>query len=395
MSANKAIATVLFMLAVFGSLISQTPSILASHHDAVLKLLWILPFGFIFLTSPQNYLSNKLMPFYAFIFGMTLFCFACQMATGRKYFTEDLYFIAISLMITMASYGFWLHYGSRKMLTAISLIMLVCGLFLAFEFYTWFLRGRSLMESTYAYDEKNSISSVLMCCAVFTFLFYTPGKKILYWGSRFVAALLLVIMTMTKSRATILSALFILAYFAFKAKSKKLRLGIIAITLIAVAYIALNANIADILINGIILAGRDASDINSLSSNRLVLFTYAIELIPQHPFIGSGDYYVDCMPLNFLTQYGIIGLAMVLAFLFSAYRSIIKARRSTTDNRVCMATFVLFIAFLINSLLEARAPFGPGVKCFTLWMMFGFALAVWQNEVLSEPSGQQLLKEEA
>lgn len=251
------------------------------------------------------------------------------------------------------------------------------------------------MESTYAYDEKNSLATILLFCGFMPFLFYTPTNKLFFWGSRVLASIVFFVMILARSRATLLSGLFILAYFVFKAKSKKLRIGLIAAILLAVAYIALHANIYDLFINGIVLGGRDATDINSLSSNRLVLFTYALELIPQHPLFGYGNYYVDCMPLNFLTQYGIIGLAMVLAFLFSVYKSIVKARRSTTDNRVCVATFVLFIAVLVNSLLEARPPFGPGVKCFPLWMLFGFTLAIWQNETLAEPADQQTINEGA
>ena len=46
-----------------------------------------------------------------------------------------------------------------------------------------------------------------------------------------------------------------------------------------------------------------------------------------------------------------------------------------SKKTVRMAAYVLYMSFLINALFEAYPPFGPGVKCFILWMVYGFALA--------------------
>ena len=129
--------------------------------------------------------------------------------------------------------------------------------------------------------------------------------------------------------------------------------------------------------NGIILGGRDATDINSLSSNRVILFAIALQRIPQHPWLGSGDYYVDCMPLNMLTQYGVWGLTIVFIFLYYIFKTLLKSR---PIHPITTIAYIIFMAFIINALFEARPPFGPGVKCFFVWLLLGISLAISQRQ---------------
>lgn len=178
---------------------------------------------------------------------------------------------------------------------------------------------------------------------------------------------------MLRSRATLVSAFFLLYYFIFRKSNKKIRRWAIILSIITIAFILLNGDIYNTIINGVILGGRDATDVNSLSSNRVILFAIALQLIPQHPWIGSGDYYVDCLPLNLLTEFGLIGLFMFTTFILHLF---IYTKQKRNINKLTSATYAIYISFLLNGLFEAYPPFGPGVKCFTLWMLLGFALAI-------------------
>lgn len=374
--ANRYIATSLLLLAIFCSLFSQLPSVLDAGVDGPLKVMWVLPFAYMLLTAPQAFLSNRLMPFYAFTFVLTLYSFACQMATGQQYFTNDLYNIAISLVMTMTSYNYWLHHGTRSIMQLICVVMLGVSLLVSVELWRDFLSTSDIMSGEYAYGEKNSVGQIFLCTAFMVFGFFTPKNKTTYWGCRALAAVLVVVMFMLRSRATLLSAAYIVAFFVFRSDNKRLKLWIVSLALLAVGYLLISASAYDIIVNGIILGGRDATDMNDLSSNRLVLFAMALQLIPQHPWIGSGDYYVDCMPLNILTEYGVFGLAIVLTFCLYLFRS---TRRSIHTDKICMSAYIIYMSFMVNAMLEARPPFGPGVKCFTLWMLYGFALAVMEK----------------
>lgn len=380
---NKHIAVVLFLLTVSLSLLSQLPVMLDSGASNILKLVWILPFCFLLLTSPQLFLSNKMQPFYIFVFAMVLYCFACHMATGNTYFGPDINNFAISLLVTLVSYIFWKQYGSPSVMQGICIVMLICGILLSFQIYFDYLRDADIMSNTYAYENKNSIAQILLCCATTILMFYRPKDKRITIISYILVALMLIVMIMTKSRATLVSALYIVYYFTFKYLNRKTRIIIIAISTLALAYITLNADIYKVIMEGIVMGGRDASDINSLSSNRILLFGIALKLIPQHPWIGSGDYYVDCMPLNILTEFGIIGLTVVVLFLLHLYRQLNKQRK---NDKIRTTAYVLFIAFLLNALFEAQPPFGPGMKCFILWMFVGFSFAKTNNIKLNEAS---------
>ena len=368
---NRYIATALFFMAILCSLVSQAPIILESGNDKILKMIWVLPFVYALFSTPHNLLNNRLMPYYGFYLLFFLYCFSCQMFTGGHYFTQDLYNMAICLMITIVSYCYWLHNSSQYALQTICAISLVCGVFLSLDVYVNYLAGANIMSASYAYDEKNSLGQILLCIIFISILFFKPKDKRILWASRLCMLFMLLVMILLKSRATFVSALYILYYATLRKGNKKLKIAILTIGLLLCVFLLANANAYDVIVNGIVFGGRNSSDLNSLTSNRVILFAIALKLIPQHPWVGAGEYYVDCLPLNLLTEYGIIGLTIVITFLFYLFHSL----NTKVKTPLRMAAYVLYMSCLINALFEAYPPFGPGVKCFILWMVYGFALA--------------------
>lgn len=78
------------------------------------------------------------------------------------------------------------------------------------------------------------------------------------------------------------------------------------------------------------------------------------------------------MPIIMLFQYGIVGGLMIFSFLiYIGYYVTLRIDRNSYN----LIAFLLFWSFMLNSLFEAQPPFGPGVKCFLLWVFIGFALA--------------------
>lgn len=369
---NKKIAVILFLATIMLSLLSQLPAVLDSGADKIFKLVWILPFGFLLATSPHLFISNKLLPFYLFVFTITLYCFACQMATGNLYLGSDINNIAICLLVTIVSYIFWQQYGNDSIIKGLCIIMIVGGALLALQVYSGYLRDADITSNSYAYDAKNSVAQILLCCGFIILLLFSPNNKNIFIAGRIIAISILVVMVMTRSRATLLSAFYIVYYYTFRYGNKKLKTGIIILAILAVVLILLYPNIYDVIVQGILFGGRDSSDVNSLSSGRIFFFALALQKIPQSPWIGSGDYYVDCMPLNIMTEFGIIGLVMVLSFIAYIFAYLKKKQKK---DKIHNAAYVLFISFLVNSIFEAQPPFGPGMKCFILWMFIGFSLA--------------------
>lgn len=369
---NNIIGCTIFLLTIFVSLISQMPSLLDSGASNLLKLIWALPFLYLLLVAPQTYLSGKLFPFYLFVFTIESYCLICQLLTGNTYFGPDNFNFAISLLVTAISYSFWMHYGGNKILQIICGIMLLGGLMIAIQLYFNYLSQSDITNKTYAYGDKNSAGQILLSCAYLTFLFFNPQNKVFYWGSRGIAVILIIIMIMLRSRATLVSAAIMLGYYILTSNNKKLKWGLIILLVLGCGYIAINSNASEIIVQGILMGGRDASDVDSLSSGRILMFSIALQLIPQHPWVGCGKYYVDCLPLNILTEFGIIGLTILLGFLTLLF---ITLRKEQNSSKIHQGAYVMYLSFLANALFEAQPPFGPGMKCFALWMLVGFALS--------------------
>lgn len=365
-------AKALYLLAVLCSMISQIPAVLDSGGDQYLKAVWVLPFLYLLLSNPRSYLKNELLFFYFFVFIFAYYCFVCDMFTDGKYFTEDLYNTAVSLLMTTVSFNFWKNHSSNGVLQAICLIFAVSGTILAINVYINFLQGASVTSATYAFSDKNSVAQILLCCVTFVLIFSQSSTRLMLWVNRFLALIMLFILILLRSRATFVSGLVIIGYYIFKSGNKRARYWFFIILSLVVMYIASNTSASDIIYNGIIMGGRDASDVNDVSSGRVFLVMIAIAQIPEHLWVGIGDYYVDCMPINILLQYGVVGVIIVFTFLFYLFR-ILKKHHKT--GKICSTAYIIYLSFLVNALFEARPPFGPGVRSFTLWMLVGFALA--------------------
>jgi hypothetical protein len=146
----------------------------------------------------------------------------------------------------------------------------------------------------------------------------------------------------------------------------------IGASLFAVIYILLSPTAYNIIVNGIIFGSRDIHDLDDLSSGRVGLVSEAMNSITEHPWIGIGNYYLDCMPIAMVLQFGIVGATMVFIYIGRIWYEIHKLDKGI-DLHLC--TYLIFIPMILNSLFEAQPPFGPGMKCFLLWMMLGFSMA--------------------
>lgn len=365
-------AKALYLFALFCSAISQMPTILDSGMSMLLNATWILPLVYMVITSPRSFFNNKLLPFYLFVFGFTYFAFICQSLTGNTYFSGDVYNFYIALLVTIVSFAFWERHGDEKMLQLIPVTLMVATIPVALEICTEFLLGADLMSATYAYMEKNSAAHLMLNTAFISMTLFRPRHKVLKWGNIGCIAVLLIVMLMLRSRATIVSALYIIAYFVLASGNKKVKIYFFLAVLLVMGVLVVNSDLSEVLVKGILLGGRESNDMNDLSSNRIILMLIALPNIPKHPWIGVGDYYIDCMPFAMQLQYGVIGLTIVFSFLFCVFKSL---RRQKGLSVMHTTAYLLFMALMVNSIFEARSPFGPGAKTNIMWVFYAIVLA--------------------
>lgn len=363
-------------MAVICSMISQTPDIIQMKADTYFKVMWVFPLLYLIVVRFRSVISLRLAFFYFFTIVFGLYCCFMQLSTNIDYLSSeegsDIMNICISLMITVVSYAYWENYGSPRKLRWLVVFLFICGVYLAYAVYTQFLVKSDISAVEYAFSEKNSMGQILVNVLVFGIACFIPKYKPSRVAYIVAGIFMLTIVFMMKSRATLCGVFFVIGYYIFMFKNAKIRILMFLLAAAALVYLWTSPSAYDTIVNNILLGGRDTSDLDELSSGRLYLMAKQIEKIPENIIFGSGTDYMDCFPLMAIVQYGLVGAFIIFSFLVSLGRKIYSLKPRSGIN---LAAFLLFWILIINSLFEAYPPFGPGVKCFILWMATGFALA--------------------
>jgi len=119
-------------------------------------------------------------------------------------------------------------------------------------------------------------------------------------------------------------------------------------------------------------AYQQTGSLSVLSAGRIVLLQDGWSVFLIHPLLGVGNYYTENFQLSSLDNFGIIGGGLlILISMIPVYHFAIK--QFFTRDRITYVTSLLGILFLVDSIFEAESPFGPGVRCFILWLLIGYA----------------------
>ncbi|MBQ3804382.1 MAG: O-antigen ligase family protein [Prevotella sp.] len=288
------------------------------------------------------------------------------------------------MMVAATSYSIYRHYGSDGMLRDIAVCSIISSLVLCYVLQTQYFVDYDLMDRVFAFNAKNSMGQILLNCAIVIVLFPISRIMLFRFVQWFTIVPIVVMLFMLKSRSTLVGFFFVVFYMILQSRDKRIRWLTLAVVLAFIIYLLSNAEAFNTIVYGILMAGRDVNDVNEVSSERIQTISEALEIIPDNILFGVGNKYVDCMPISMMLQFGFIGFVIVITYIGILFRKIVKL---DLKNNIHLATFLIFVAMVLNSLFEAWPPFGPGVKCFMLWMMLGFSLALE-----SKPNRQGIAK---
>lgn len=363
-----------FYFAVACSIVSQVFIALEIGNSDLLKLSWFIPFVFYLLSNAKLFLDRILIPYYIFVFIFVFYCLCCEVVTDVSYIGPDVYNICISIFVLSISYCYGMHVQSyKRSFNYLAFFFFAASLVYGISVYVKYLVGADMFSIVYAYDDKNSAAQIFLSACIILYTLSIPSnfaQKLVVYSLIFI---LLYVMFILKSRATLLGFFFVLGYFTFAYENKKVRyVFFIAVTVVCI-YVLSNPSFYKTLVEGIFFANRDSADLNSLSSGRVEQLDKCIDLFISSPIIGIGNKYFDCFPIIILTQYGIMGAIIVFIFLEKRINDCI--RLLDNKNRIDLCAFLLMVTYLLDSLFEAQPPFGPGVKCFPLWMIWGIMLS--------------------
>ena len=218
-----------------------------------------------------------------------------------------------------------------------------------------------------------------MFSAIIILIVYLKPRKLGFKALRIAVLVFeLFVLLLLRSRATIVGLILCLMVMVISRNNKQRTK--IAITLVGMATIIMllvSEPFYNFVFNKVLFAGRNSSDLNELTSGRLVLLQRFPSMISNHWFEGIGSVYYESFPLSAILQFGLIGglilIGISLTPLFHAMRN-----RKYSDEWALL--FYIAIGFTVNGFFEGLTPFGPGIKCYLLWLLFGIMLKATVND---------------
>ena len=365
--------TKLLVCVVFVTNISQIPYFVANSFTRMIGLpVWIIMFLVCLLNGLVKFDKSVLFPVVtSLIFLISILLLS--LFINISYLTPSIVY-CFYLSIFIFFIGYW---SSSKVtfegLKYIFFAYIISAIFLAVNIYFAKLsRGYDVMSRGYAYGAKNSVSQILFTALVFLVISYQPRNKTTFLLKILSVLFLGLVILLLKSRATILGiVIMILLILMFSKTNKKLKIITLFCILAFIVLIQFN-KIYDIIIKGIVLGARDSSDLNSISSGRFDMWLMFPQLILGHELFGIGKFYTESFPLDVWLQYGIfIGSLLIVV---SVWPIIWGFKHLSKKDPINLSFLIIASSYWVNGLFEQLAPFGPGVKCYMLWLLLGILL---------------------
>lgn len=147
-----------------------------------------------------------------------------------------------------------------------------------------------------------------------------------------------------------------------------LALGIVGIT------ICLDVNFSSYLYDAV-FAGKDADDVNSVTSGRIDLFKSAWEFIKLNPLLGNLSLGrslppIDNFILSQLASFGIVGALWNIVAYIIVWIICVKGVFHSPIKYTYI--FLALLLLCITSITEGPFPFGPGTPVICCWTLLGW-----------------------
>ncbi len=362
----------------------------------IVCLITILTYGNIL---PESLRDNIVY----IIWGLVILeCFAtCKLRFSQKSITViALGGVFFFLVLLLTLFGPDNHYFSSSIVSTFGICQMLffCGCALGNKFNEddvevvcrWFVIGAVVMGSFWFFQNianrfnlasriysnvsfnKNSASQLISSAVCILIIGINHNKQKKATIIRILLAIYLtLILFLMRSRACIFCfavAIFIMLMSRYT--NKNVKRWIYRILIIAAIVLLLNANLRTILVQQILFANRDATDLNNLTSGRINIYSQFWGLVKGHELIGNGKFYYECFYLSAIVQFGFpVGL-----YLWYYVIHMLKTlKKIYISFRYGLLLMILAISYSLNGIFEGLSPFGPGTKNFFLWLLFGIA----------------------
>ena len=373
----------------FLTVMSQLPQIVELGISSILsQIVWILFLLWALVIKKCTFTIRKVqVPLFTTLC-TSIFMITASIITGIQYYTSSVY-MSFLLSVFMLFVGILVAPKLNKD------DLLICGKWYVYAslivavitFFAYFW-GVSISGAGYIYASKNSLAVILMT-AVVIIVSGLNRKDTTKWISFIEIAFLIVMIAILKCRAVLVSVPVIILIAIFTSGlSKKIKLTIVVLCGVFCALL-LNDQVYQIVIEDILFAGQGDSLIES-SSGRLDMWLNFFDDMEGKWLIGDGTSFRESLFLEAIINYGlIIGGAFIAYALWPLFKGISMYKHNR--NQFSYLLVMIAVVYIIDAVFEQLAPFGPGARCFYLWIVFGVlisnpSLTKKENEGMSDLS---------
>ncbi len=294
-------------------------------------------------------------------------------ALGNHFFRA----VAIPTMVFIVAMRYGLNFKNKD-LKRICIWYYITTSIMSLPLFLFYLRYSDLSTSVYDYDYgKNEIAVLLLFSLVIGCILYEPEnilKKLFKYAS---IIFILVDMIYLRCRSSFLGVAFLFGTLSIYSNKmiQKLRIAVILGLLTVTVYFLANPDSFDTFLNQIVYAGRDGSNFSEVSSGRDADIKLGFELFSKAPFCGVGHAgtTIDCFYASAVANYGLLAWPLIVMALLPVIWSCINLKNGKKED---LCFFIIAFSMFFVSLCEEQAPFGPGVRCYFLWLMWGILLQV-------------------
>lgn len=349
--------------------LTQIPTL---YNNRMLSLgysvVWLLLMVIMLVYDPQIDIRYFIFPVL-----FDAFCIILSFSKGG-YMSSDLFrpvnLCTFILLIGILAGKYLEESDLKKISSAFILSSLIVAIYLYFDIF----RGVDWASTGgYLYGAKNSAGQIFLTAIILLALFFFKKQKVI---SVILCSFFGALIIMMKSRATLLTLVLVIIYIVLFAIKRPLYKGIGICIIIAVAITILtDESLYNLYVNQIMLNNKDINDFSAITSNRDVHYEFFEKYFGQYWLIGTGGTYLESMPLAVLMSYGVLGGIPVLLYsLFPLYVGMKNVNKREDYKIFCHTIISLGLVMWINGIFEEQSPFGPGVKCYFLWLVTGVFL---------------------
>lgn len=379
----------IIFFAVFITVLTQAPLLrekLGIDTQMLMLPFWCLAL-LITLYSNRRLRVTFTRYYYILFFSILFGCVVLSLISGENYFS------GFTITIIMALFIFFIGNQNGEILFDDTLFMRLCiaycsaATLLGIDIYLEYLSSYSLQSIDYVYRSKNSAGQILLtACVLLGYMLKNRKWKV---AKVALIAFFLVEIILLRSRATILSVLFIpVTILLTTSVKRRYKYTTVAIITMAILFLTFNKDAYNLLINNVLFNSTNnvslsALDLDRVTSNRYSLLSNFPTQLAGYEFTGLGSsFYVDNLFVNAIGNYGILfGLLVSILALVPLVESLrLKFKFTQFLIGKLIVLRIIIVTYTFNGLFEAWAPFGPGGKCFIFWLLLGMLYSGYVNK---------------